>query len=43
MQQLREAGYQVHDMSDSELAKEHVRFMVGGHARELDGRGHLPV
>ena len=22
-------------MSDSELAKQHVRFMVGGHAREL--------
>jgi threonine dehydratase len=35
LQQLREAGYQVHDMSDSELAKEHVRFMIGGHAREL--------
>lgn len=35
LQQLREAGYPVHDMSDSELAKEHVRFMVGGHAREL--------
>ena len=33
--QLREAGYQVHDMSDSELAKQHVRFMIGGHAREL--------
>jgi len=33
--QLRAAGYAVHDMSDSELAKEHVRFMVGGHAREL--------
>ncbi len=27
---LRAAGYTVHDMSDSELAKEHVRFMVGG-------------
>jgi threonine dehydratase len=35
IRQLREAGYPVHDMSDSELAKEHVRFMVGGHAREL--------
>jgi threonine dehydratase len=33
--QLRESGYVVHDMSDSELAKQHVRFMVGGHAREL--------
>jgi threonine dehydratase len=35
IRQLREAGYPVHDMSDSELAKLHVRFMVGGHAREL--------
>jgi threonine dehydratase len=35
IRQLREAGYPVHDMSDSELAKQHVRFMVGGHAREL--------
>jgi threonine dehydratase len=35
LRQLRAAGYAVHDMSDSELAKEHVRFMVGGHAREL--------
>jgi threonine dehydratase len=35
LNQLREAGYPVHDMSDSELAKQHVRFMVGGHAREL--------
>jgi threonine dehydratase len=33
--QLRAAGYAVHDMSDSELAKQHVRFMVGGHAPEL--------
>jgi len=35
IRQLRDAGYAVHDMSDSELAKLHVRFMVGGHAREL--------
>jgi threonine dehydratase len=35
IRQLREAGYGVHDMSDSELAKQHVRYMVGGHAREL--------
>jgi threonine dehydratase len=35
IRQLREAGYPVHDMSDSELAKQHVRFMIGGHAREL--------
>jgi threonine dehydratase len=35
LRQLREAGYTVHDMSDSELAKQHVRFMVGGHACDL--------
>ena len=35
LQQLRAAGYTVHDMSDSELAKQHVRFMIGGHARDL--------
>jgi threonine dehydratase len=35
IRQLREAGYPVHDMSDSEMAKQHVRFMVGGHAREV--------
>jgi len=35
LRQLRDAGYPVHDMSDSELAKQHVRFMVGGHARDL--------
>ncbi|HTY50486.1 MAG TPA: threonine ammonia-lyase, biosynthetic, partial [Steroidobacteraceae bacterium] len=33
--QLRAAGYTVHDMSDSELAKLHVRYMVGGRVREL--------
>jgi threonine dehydratase len=32
---LREAGYPVVDMSDNEMAKLHVRYMVGGHAREL--------
>ncbi len=35
LHQLRDAGYAVHDMSESELAKQHVRFMVGGHARDL--------
>ncbi|HNW78622.1 MAG TPA: threonine ammonia-lyase, biosynthetic [Candidatus Competibacteraceae bacterium] len=29
---LREAGYPVVDMSDNEMAKLHVRYMVGGHA-----------
>ena len=29
---LREAGYRVTDMSDNEMAKVHVRYMVGGRA-----------
>jgi threonine dehydratase len=29
---LRDAGYPVVDMSDNEMAKLHVRYMVGGHA-----------
>jgi threonine dehydratase len=32
---LRGAGYAVLDMTDNEMAKLHVRFMVGGHARGL--------
>jgi threonine dehydratase len=32
---LREAGFAVHDMTDNETAKLHVRYMVGGHARNL--------
>jgi threonine dehydratase len=32
---LRGQGYQVLDMSDNELAKLHVRYMVGGHAPSL--------
>jgi len=32
---LKEAGYPVLDMSDNEMAKLHVRYMVGGHARGL--------
>ncbi len=28
---LRETGYQVEDLTDNEMAKLHVRFMVGGH------------
>jgi len=31
--QLRASGYTVHDMTDNEMAKLHVRYMVGGHAR----------
>ena len=30
------AGYRVVDMSDDEMAKLHVRYMVGGHARTLE-------
>jgi threonine dehydratase len=33
--QLRGAGYPVTDMTDNEIAKLHVRYMVGGHARGL--------
>jgi threonine dehydratase len=35
-QQLRSAGYQVHDMSGNEVAKLHVRYMVGGHMPGMD-------
>ncbi|HTV52910.1 MAG TPA: threonine ammonia-lyase, biosynthetic [Steroidobacteraceae bacterium] len=35
VQQLRAADYPVHDMTDNEVAKLHVRYMVGGHARGL--------
>ncbi len=30
--QLRQRGYEVLDMTDNEMAKLHVRYMVGGHA-----------
>ncbi len=33
--QLRAAGYGVNDMTDNEMAKLHVRYMVGGHARGI--------
>jgi threonine dehydratase len=32
---VAEAGYRVFDMSDDEMAKLHVRYMVGGHAHGL--------
>ncbi len=32
---LTQAGYAVTDMTSNEMAKLHVRYMVGGHAREL--------
>ena len=33
---LTDAGFAVHDMTDNETAKLHVRYMVGGHARDLE-------
>src|ERR1700683_1082964 len=33
---LRAAGYTVHDMSGNEVAKLHVRYMVGGHVPGMD-------
>ena len=33
---LSEAGYGVVDMTDNEMAKLHVRYMVGGHAEGLE-------
>ena len=35
MQTLRDGGYDVVDLSDNELAKLHIRYMVGGHAPSL--------
>jgi threonine dehydratase len=32
---IAEAGFAVRDMTDNEMAKLHVRYMVGGHARGL--------
>jgi threonine dehydratase len=33
---LREAGYPVVDMTDNEMAKLHVRYMVGGRGRGIE-------
>ncbi|MEP7244640.1 MAG: threonine ammonia-lyase, biosynthetic [Gammaproteobacteria bacterium] len=33
---LRDAGYRVQDMTDNEMAKLHVRYMVGGPARGIE-------
>ena len=33
---LKASGYAVVDMSDNEMAKLHVRYMVGGHARDIE-------
>ncbi len=34
--QLSEKGYPVIDMTDNEMAKLHVRYMVGGHAKDVE-------
>lgn len=34
--QLRDQGYTVLDLSDNEVAKVHLRFMVGGHAQGVE-------
>jgi len=36
IESLKQTGYAVHDMSDNEVAKLHVRYMIGGHARSLE-------
>jgi len=36
IQTLRDAGFVVRDMTDDEMAKLHVRYMVGGHAINLE-------
>lgn len=33
---LEQAGYEVVDFTDNETAKLHVRYMVGGHAKDVD-------
>lgn len=35
LEELHQQGYSVTDMSDNEVAKVHLRFMVGGHAPSL--------
>ena len=40
---LADAGYPVVDMTDNEMAKLHVRYMVGGHAPELQDETAVPL
>ena len=35
LKELRQSGYEVQDMSGNEVAKLHVRYMIGGHVRGL--------
>ncbi|BCN93679.1 L-threonine dehydratase [Thiomicrorhabdus immobilis] len=34
--ELQNSGYQIEDMSDNEMAKLHLRYMVGGHAKGVE-------
>jgi threonine dehydratase len=36
IRELRSAGYPVDDLTESEIAKLHIRYMVGGHAQGLE-------
>jgi len=36
LDKLQEEGYPVVDMTDNEMAKMHIRFMVGGHSHNLE-------
>lgn len=36
VEDLRAKGYMVTDMTDNEMAKLHIRYMVGGHAPQVD-------
>lgn len=36
LEQLKDGGYAVIDLTDNEMAKLHIRHMVGGHAPQLD-------
>lgn len=38
MQHLSKGGYKAHDLTDDEIAKTHVRYLIGGHGRLTDER-----
>ena len=40
---LHKEGYPVVDMTDNEMAKTHIRFMVGGRSYNLRQRGPVPL
>ena len=35
IQDLRQAGYPVQDLSDDDIAKEHIRYMIGGRSQHI--------